>query len=262
MKRYLFSHLLEVVAEPSNKMTEKSLATCFGPTLLNPPSGGAPLSTGMMAASQKQNDVVEAILRNPTVFEMDEDAYQMLNPDNEIAEVYEGHVAQPLLQTDEDVWIREACTRNGGGDGEMGFLQFKGACYDLGHFNVNEAVFKEEVTLSGRVGSEEFVDWFKNTTSFTRFAELEKQPQRAFKETIEYFRKYDRTLSGKLPEAEFSRCMEDLSRHVTFSPPAPILFVVSRHCSSSVVEKRVPRLFVCMLTYPVYLPTFDMVYGD
>ena len=44
----------------------------------------------MMVASQKQNDVVEAILRNPEVFEKDEGQYQMLNPDNEIAEVYEG----------------------------------------------------------------------------------------------------------------------------------------------------------------------------
>jgi len=216
--QYLFKHLLDVVREPTNKMTEKSLATCFGPTLLNPPSGGAPLSAGMMVASQKQNDVVEAILRNPEVFEKDEGQYQMLNPDNEIAEVYEGHVAQPLMQTDEEVFIIDACNRNGGG-GEMGFAEFKAACYDLGHFNVNEAFFKEEVTLSGRVGVDEFVDWFKGTASYRKFAELEKQPQRAFKETIEYFRKYDKALTGRLPEAEFSRCMEDLNRTSEYGIP-------------------------------------------
>jgi len=55
------------------------------------------------------------------------------------------------MQTDEEVFIIDACNRNGGG-GEMGFAEFKAACYDLGHFNVNEAFFKEEVTLSGRVG--------------------------------------------------------------------------------------------------------------
>jgi hypothetical protein len=148
---------------------------------------------------------------NPTVFEQDEDAYQMLNPDDVRVPVYEGNIAQPIMDTDEDQWIKETCVKHGKGR-DMGIQEFKQACYDLGHFGVTEAVFKEEVTLSGTVDAETFSDWFKLTEAFRKFEELEKTSQKAFKETIEYFRKYDSHLAGQIPEAEFRKFFEDLSK--------------------------------------------------
>ena len=69
----------------------------------------------MMAQSQKQNDLVEAILNNTAVFEADEDAYQLMNPDDVRVPVFEGNIAQPIMGTDEDQWIKETCLKHGKG---------------------------------------------------------------------------------------------------------------------------------------------------